>query len=119
MEQGKGKHVGFSFDSAGLSIDEMARLSADIWADLPFDRDALAALKRDGLIVDGLKLGGHCPYRFEILEDGQVLVTTPGDQADRLLDLWRMHFQRGMKPRNLAALSIRRQLRQTGVMNVW
>jgi hypothetical protein len=102
MGQGKGKQ-GASFDAAGIAIDKIARLAADMWADLPFDRDALAALKRDGLVVDGLKLGGPCPYRFRDVDGGQMLITASGERADMLLDLWRVHFQRRLKPHNLAA----------------
>lgn len=98
-----GKQVDFSFDSGGLALDHIARLSADMWADLAFDRDALAALKRDGLTLDGINLGGHNPYRFGIAEGGQVRVSAAGEHADTLLDLWRIHFLRGLPPRNLAA----------------
>lgn len=93
----------FSFDSAGLSVDEVARHTADMWADLPFDRDGLSALKRDGLALDGLNLGGHCPYRISVADNGQLRVGATGEQADALLDLWRMHFLRGLRPRTLAA----------------
>jgi hypothetical protein len=103
MRQETGKQVGFSFDSGGLEPEQIAHLAADMWADLPFDRDALARLKRDGLIVDGTHLGGHCPYRFEAGEPDQVVVTAIGEHADELLDLWRVHFLRGLRPRTLAA----------------
>jgi hypothetical protein len=98
-----GKQVDFSFDSGDLAVDDIARLTADMWADLAFDRDALAALKRDGLTLDGINLGGVVPYRFEINDDGHVRVTAIGDHAETLLDLWRVHFLRGLRPRNLAA----------------
>jgi hypothetical protein len=98
-----GKQVDFSFDSGGLAVDDIARLTADMWADLAFDRDALAALKRDGLVLDGINLGGHNPYRLEPVEGGQVRVAARGEHADALLDLWRVHFLRGLRPRTLAA----------------
>jgi hypothetical protein len=103
MRQETGKLVEYSFDAAGLDAESVARVTGDMWADLPFDRDALAALKRDGLTLDGLNIGGACPYRFEPLDGDQIAVTVAGDQADVLLDLWRMHFQRGLRPRSLAA----------------
>ncbi|WP_454883443.1 hypothetical protein [Sphingomonas oryzagri] len=102
MEQ-TGKQVDFSFDSGGLAVDDIARLTADMWADLAFDRDALAALKRDGLTLDGVNLGGLAPYRFAVGDDSDVRVTAIGDHAEMLLDLWRVHFLRGLRPRNLAA----------------
>lgn len=98
-----GTQVEFSFDSGGLAVDDVARLTADIWADLAFDRDALAALKRDGLTLDGINLGGPNPYRLDCDATGQVRVSALGDHADTLLDLWRVHFLRGLRPRNLAA----------------
>lgn len=98
-----GKRVDFSFDSGGLAADDIARMTADMWADLAFDRDALAALKRDGLTLDGINLGGHTPYRFDAEDTGQVRVSAGGEHADTLLDLWRVHFLRGLRPRNLAA----------------
>jgi hypothetical protein len=98
-----GKQVGFSFESGGLAPEEIARITADMWADLSFDRDALAALKRDGLSVDGLNLGGASPYRFVAGEDDQVIVRAEGPDVDALLDLWRIHFRRGVRSRNLAA----------------
>jgi hypothetical protein len=98
-----GKQVHLSFDSGGLAVEDIARLTADMWADLAFDRDALAALKRDGLTLDGINLGGPSPYRFDAGSAGQVRVAAFGDHADTLLDLWRVHFLRGLRPRNLAA----------------
>jgi hypothetical protein len=99
----EGKQVDFSFNCGGLAVDDVARLTADMWADLAFDRDALAALKRDGLMLDGINLGGHAPYRFEIDSADHVRVSTVGEHAATLLDLWRVHFLRGLRPRNLAA----------------
>ena len=98
-----GKQVHFSFDSGDLAVDDVARLTAARWADLAFDRDALAALKRDGLMLDGINLGGLAPYRFAIGDDGHVRVTAIGEHAEMLLDLWRVHFLRGLRPRTLAA----------------
>lgn len=103
MSNGIEKTVGFSFDSAGLTPEEVARLTADIWADLPFDRESLAALKRDGLALDGLNLGGASPYRFRASENDQIVVEATGPDVDTLLDLWRIHFRRILRPRHLAA----------------
>lgn len=98
-----GKPFSISFDPGGLTLEDVARLSADIWADLPFNRDALAALKRDGLVLDGVNLGGPYPYRAVADENGKVQVTAEGPDQAVLLDLWVMHFQREFRFRNLAA----------------
>lgn len=99
MKQGLEKQVDYHFDAAGLDAEAVARLAADMWADLPFDRDALAALKRDGLMLDGLNIGGPCPYRIAALEGDRITVTADGDQADVLLDLWRMPHTTGRRAR--------------------
>jgi hypothetical protein len=95
--------VDFSFESDAGALDEIERLTAEHWADLLFNREALAALKRDGLALDGLHLGGQSPYRFRAGENGTLIVTARGERADTLIDLWRLHFLRLIKPRNLAA----------------
>lgn len=94
----------FSFDAGALTRDEIARRTADMWADLPWDRESLARLKRDGLVLDGLNLGGACPYRLAPDDAGQVVVSVvPAEYAETLIDLWRLHFLRGFRARPLAA----------------
>jgi hypothetical protein len=95
--------VEFSFDSGGLALGEIERLTAERWADLLFDRETLTALKRDGLALEGVNLGGQSPYRFCPADAGSVIVSATGDHADALIDLWRVHFLRALKSRNLAA----------------
>ena len=88
------------FDPGDLSIDDIARRTADIWADLRFDRDTLARIRRDGLMLDGINLGGPSPFQFDSGVDGMVSVGAGSDDAAAtLLDLWRLHFQRGLRSR--------------------
>jgi len=98
-----GTEVDFSFDAGGFTAQDISRMTADMWADLPFDRDALGALKRDGLTLDGVHLGGPMPYRFEPAGDDRIVLTVLAEPSDALLDLWKIHFRRGLRPRNLAA----------------
>ncbi len=68
-----------------------ARLATSIWAGLAFDDAARAALKRDGLVLDGLRLGGPMPFVFARVEASRIRVTTPEQaDADALLDLFRV-----------------------------
>jgi hypothetical protein len=99
-----GTDTTFRFDAGDLTLDEIARRASDMWADLPWDRESLARLKRDGLTFDGLNLGGACPYRFALDAGGLTVVTAePDDLAGTLLDLWQVHFLRGFRSRYLAA----------------
>ena len=94
----------FSFDAGALTAEEVARRTADMWADLPWDRESLARLKRDGLSLGGLNLGGASPYRFTRDDAGQVVVSAATtEHAETLIDLWRLHFLRGFRARPLAA----------------
>jgi hypothetical protein len=103
MVRETGKLAKFGFDSNGLPAGDIARRASDIWADLPFDRESLAALKRDGLMLDGVNLGGPCPYQIATGDGGLVIVNVAGPDAETLLDLWRMHFLRGLRSHTLAA----------------
>ncbi|PXA86239.1 hypothetical protein DMC47_35270 [Nostoc sp. 3335mG] len=90
----------FSFDPGTLALDDIERRTADIWADLRWDMDAQARLKRDGLALDLLNLGGACPYRFAPGEDGQLVLTlAQTEHSETLIDLWRLHFLRSVRPR--------------------
>lgn len=91
------------FESGGLAAEDLIRIAADMWADLPFDREALAGLKRDGIPLDKLHLGGPSPFVLTGGEADHFEVHVDGPDADTLLDLWRIHFLRGLRPRNLAA----------------
>jgi hypothetical protein len=94
----------FSFDAGALTLDEVARRTADMWADLPWDRESLARLKRDGLALEGINLGGACPYRFAFDDAGEVVVSVASaEHAETLIDLWRLHFLRSFRARPLAA----------------
>lgn len=97
-------NVTVSFDPGALTLDHVLRITRETWADLPFDRDALAVLKRDGLSLDGVKLGGTSPYRYDPAPDGTLLVTAgEGEAGAVLLDLWRLHFARALRSQGLAA----------------
>lgn len=93
--------MNLSFDPGALTLDDITRRTADMWADLLWDKDTQARLKRDGLAIDALNLGGACPYRFAPGDNGHVIVTLAStNQAETLIDLWRVHFLRGILPRS-------------------
>ncbi len=102
-----GKDVHFSFDPGQLTPDEIQRLAASMWSDLAFDEAALMRLKRDGLALDGVRLTGPSPYEIEAGGDGQIVVTVrplaDPAHAEILLDLWQLHFVKGLRPGSLAA----------------
>jgi len=93
-----------AFERGALEPAEIERLNAEIWADLEFDETAKAALKRDGLAVEGLRLTGPNPFLVSA-GDGDsapatVMITAgDGPQAQALLDLWRVHFLRRIRER--------------------
>jgi hypothetical protein len=89
-----------SFERGALALAEIERLNADIWGKLAFDETARAALKRDGLDVDRLRLTGPNPFQFDLADDRRVTVSAHGHaDADQLLDLWRVHFLRRIRER--------------------
>ena len=84
-------------DRGGHSARDIERATATLWADLAFDEAAKSALKRDGLMLDGVRLTGPSP--FVVLEvpndNGRYAVTAEAaDDAQReaLLALWQVHF---------------------------
>lgn len=99
-----GKSVDFGFDPGALTLEDVARIAGDIWSGLAFDEEARAQIKRDGLVLDGVRLTGPNPYAVEALAEGVIRVSVePGPAAEALIDLWRIHFMRSLRPRNLAA----------------
>ena len=73
-------------DVLGLDTDVIAPLSAEIWAGLAFDNEARAALKRDGLMLDGLRLTGPMPFTFTSAGTARVRVIVPDkNDSDRCL----------------------------------
>jgi hypothetical protein len=89
-----------SFEQGSLALAEIERLNADIWVRLAFDESARAALKRDGLDVDRMRLTGPNPFRFGMADDRRVIVSAQGHaDADQLLDLWRVHFLHRIRER--------------------
>jgi hypothetical protein len=98
----------FRFEAETMGLDEIQRLAADIWSDLAFDEATLAALRRDGLTLDGVRLTGSSPFLLTQEEGHRIAVAiapfvTEPDHAATLLDLWRVHFMKGLRPGNIAA----------------
>ncbi len=99
-----GKDVEISFDPGVLGLDQIRHRADDIWSDLAFDEPTLARLKRDGLALDGVRLTGPNPFRIAPGEGGQMRVAAPDHpHAEILLDLWRLHFMKGLRPSSFAA----------------
>jgi hypothetical protein len=87
MARGKNQFV----EVLGMDADDIAPLGTQIWAGLAFDDEARAAFKRDGLMLDGLRLTG--PMQFVFTSDGtaRICVTvSAGADGDALLDLFRI-----------------------------
>lgn len=83
----------YILEDCRLEADECAQRSAHIWADLAFDGQAKASLKRDGLDLRELRLTGAMPWRFEAGETGHIrVVIEPGPHAGDYLDLFRLWF---------------------------
>lgn len=75
----------------GLDPRAAAMRATPIWASLAFDDEAKAALKRDGLMLEDLRLTGPMPFVFARSEASQIRVTAPGrGDANGLLDLFRV-----------------------------
>jgi hypothetical protein len=87
MTRGKDHYV----EVDGLDPIIAASRATPIWASLAFDEEAKAALKRDGLMLEALRLTGPMPFVFTRGEASQVRVAAPGRaDADGLLDLFRV-----------------------------
>jgi hypothetical protein len=98
-DEGKTKMIGDSMIARGaVDLADVAPHIAQIWADLALDDEVKAALKRDGLALDGLRLTG--PSSYQISENGgenfQISVKD-GPKAQALLDLWQVHFVRALR----------------------
>ena len=79
-----------------------------MWSDIAFDDVALARLKRDGLALDGVRLTGPSPFELRQVEGGAVTVSIAEMATDpahvrALVDLWRVHVMRGLRPGGVAA----------------
>lgn len=91
---------GFCFERGALEVEEIARLTAEIWADLAFDEAAKAALKRDGLALDGLRLTGPNPFQVGAADDARVTISAPErPDAEALIGLWQVHFLKRIRER--------------------
>lgn len=99
-----GQIMEIRFDPGPLGLDEIIRLALEMWSDLGFDEVALARLRRDGLALEGVRLRGPCPYVIDNSDEQTIRVRVEaGAPSETLLDLWRLHFSRGLRQGSLAA----------------
>ncbi|WP_157219173.1 hypothetical protein [Flavisphingomonas formosensis] len=83
----------------GSPAAELESAAAALWAGLAFDEAAKAALRRDGLAVEAIRLTGPCPFRLRAVDAAHIAVSVPGrSDAAALLDLWQVYFQRRVAP---------------------
>ena len=88
----------FIFDPAARDLAGIERRTAEIWAGLAFDEDAKAALRRDGLAIDTMRVTGPNPFRFRVHADGNISLTAPRrSDAAALLDLWQVYIWRRIR----------------------
>lgn len=81
----------YSFEIDSLDLERCTMLVTQIWADLAFDSDVCAGLKRDGLAFKGLRLTGPMPFMFAQHGSGSINVSTKSvANRDALLDLFRL-----------------------------
>jgi hypothetical protein len=90
------------FDRGGQSAHDIERATAALWADLAFDDYARSALKRDGLVLDGLRLTGPSPFAVhEIPNDNEhfsvSVAAADAGQREALLALWQVHFLKRLR----------------------
>ena len=88
----------FEFDPAARDLAGIEQRTAEIWAGLAFDEDAKAALRRDGLAIDTIRMTGPNPFRFRKIASGKISLTAPrrSDEAG-LLDLWQVYIWRRIR----------------------
>lgn len=87
----------FSFAAPAHEPATLAARSVELWAELAFDQDAHAILKRDGLDPAALRLTGPHPFAYEAAPGGTIAVTARAadePSAEALLDLFRIYFLR-------------------------
>ena len=90
------------FDRGGQSVRDIERVTAALWADLAFDEHARSALKRDGLVLDGLRLTGPSPFVVHEIQNDNDRFAVSADAADvsqreALLALWQVHFLKRLR----------------------
>lgn len=95
------------FDRGGHSVSDIEHATAALWADLAFDDHARSALKRDGLLLDGLRLTGPSPFVVHEFPDDDERYTVSANaadasQRDALLALWHVHFLKRLRERENA-----------------
>jgi hypothetical protein len=88
-----------SVERRGADPAEVQRETALLWAEFVFDDDAKAALRRDGLSLEGVRISGPSPYWVRTAKDNpDVLVITvdPASDVQRqaLLALWQVYFMK-------------------------
>ena len=90
------------FNRGGQSARDIERATAALWADLAFDDQARSALKRDGLVLDGLRLTGPSPFVVHKIQndDDRFAVSAyaaDAGQREALLALWQVHFLKRLR----------------------
>ena len=88
----------FEFDPAALDRTVIEQHTAEIWSGLAFDEDAKAALRRDGLAIDTMRMTGPNPFRFRKIASGKISLTAPRrSDAAGLVDLWQVYIWRRIR----------------------
>lgn len=90
------------FDRGGQSAHDIERATAMLWAELAFDDHAKSALKRDGLVLDGLRLTGPSPFIVHEIQNDNERYAVSAEAADAgqreaLLALWQVHFLKRLR----------------------
>jgi hypothetical protein len=88
-----------SVDRRGMDPADIERATAALWAELVFDDTARAALRRDGLSLEGVRITGPSPFTVRLAESSTTHVTVSADGADEaqrsdLLALWHVYFMK-------------------------
>jgi hypothetical protein len=88
-----------SVERRGADPADIERATTALWAELLFDDNAKAALRRDGLSLEGVRITGPNPYAVHVSEtDADVLIVTANAvdtvQRDALLALWHVYFMK-------------------------
>jgi hypothetical protein len=88
-----------SVDRRGAEPADIERATATLWAELVFDDTARAALRRDGLSLEGVRITGPSPFSVQLAETSTTHVTVSANAANEtqrndLLALWHVYFMK-------------------------